>query len=154
METDLADTEFESLQLSQKPLYHGQDLLTCGECRCEFALADILKFIRHKMKHCRSRCNDSSYDGDETHNENGDNNVKLKTNACAADGNGEPEVRKQTPPIIAQRHKLKLQQAKQTLVTSAHRLRHETQRSPPRDVHHQHVDPSQTTNTINKGESN
>lgn len=126
MDADLAEAaELESLQLSQEPLYHDQDLLTCGECRCEFALADILKFIRHKVKECRSRCAEATFgNGDEAR----DSDEATELKALDADGpleNSDGEVRKQTPSIISQRHKLKLQQAKALqLVSTQQRLRH------------------------------
>jgi len=36
------------------------DLLTCGECQEEFPLADIVRFIRHKVSHGNERCVTSS----------------------------------------------------------------------------------------------
>lgn len=33
--------------------YH-QDSITCGVCQKVFALSDILKFIRHKVKKCNN----------------------------------------------------------------------------------------------------
>ncbi|NP_001094421.1 BCL11 transcription factor A b [Danio rerio] len=40
-----------------------QDLLTCGQCRSRFPLADILVFIEHKRRQCQGRlCMDKSSD--------------------------------------------------------------------------------------------
>lgn len=152
MEVDI-ESELASLgQLSQEPLYHDQDLLTCGECRREFALADILKFIKHKVKECRNRsgCGENDYNGD---NGNGMDELKSLVDCEDKDGqgsdqeeDGSTEVRKQTPSIISQRHKLKSQQAKALqLISTQQRLRNAQlkQRRPQTvDAH---------TNTINTG---
>ncbi|XDV36423.1 hypothetical protein PO909_006204, partial [Leuciscus waleckii] len=40
-----------------------QDLLTCGQCRSRFPLADILEFIEHKRRQCQGRlCMDKCSD--------------------------------------------------------------------------------------------
>lgn len=40
-----------------------QDLLTCGQCRSKFPLADILVFIEHKRRQCQGRlCMDKCSD--------------------------------------------------------------------------------------------
>ena len=48
---------------TREPTYN-QDLLICGVCQRIFALSDILKFIRHKVKSCTNKeslnCNNSN----------------------------------------------------------------------------------------------
>ena len=43
---------FSSFLISADPELVGGDTLTCGVCRKEFALADIVKFIQHKVLTC------------------------------------------------------------------------------------------------------
>lgn len=101
-----------------------QDILVCGVCQREFALADILKFISHKVNSCSNKENcrinsfnngDDDLDGtiedeDETATaiaEDGDIVDTVDTNE--SDSSPVINLRKQTPSIISssQRHKLK-----------------------------------------------
>ena len=59
----------------------GGDTLTCGVCRKEFALADIVKFIQHKVL----TCNKENYNADKKKvAENGQNESDLSASSEAA----------------------------------------------------------------------
>lgn len=59
----------------------GGDTLTCGVCRKEFALADIVKFIQHKVL----TCNKENYNADKKKvAENGQTEAELSTSETGA----------------------------------------------------------------------
>ncbi|CAK9253350.1 unnamed protein product, partial [Sphagnum jensenii] len=100
------------------------DILVCGVCQREFALADILKFISHKVNSCSNKenCrinafnNASDDDLDDIEHElpviSGQNETDIDVNNInnINESNTSPVInlRKQTPSIInsSQRHKL------------------------------------------------
>ncbi|KAI1295644.1 B-cell lymphoma/leukemia 11A [Halotydeus destructor] len=168
MDTDLTEAEATGppggplSHADSLPIYHDQDLLTCGECRSEFALADIVKFIRHKVKECRLSCakeyTNGSGDGDryggltdelkslvdETADESQDETEV--GNGRPGEDSDEGEVRKSTQSIFSQRHQLKLREAKALqLVSTQEKWRHAHRLQQRRQV--QTVDAH--TNTIN-----
>ena len=67
-----------SFFISADPESVGGDTLTCGVCKKEFALADIVKFIQHKVLTCNkenySNCNT---EGKKTSAENGSDSVEV-----------------------------------------------------------------------------
>lgn len=137
-------------RLSQEPLYHHQDLLTCGACRKKFALADILKFIKHKVNSCSARnCNEGGRF--EEPDENGLDELKSLVDGVEEleEENGislSGEVRKQTPSIFSERSKLKMLHAKALHLVS---IQQRKARQLNRRASLQTVDAH--TNTINTG---
>jgi hypothetical protein len=124
--SDLAmDEEMAASALGQfRTEFYDQDLLTCGVCRREFPLSDILKFIRHKVKSCsakKSGCSDRMNDGDEDEDE--DEEEVIDDEDCSTPSPSPPgsepqspvRLLNQTPGIInsSQRHKFKLIPPKQ-----------------------------------------
>lgn len=104
--------------------FYDQDLLTCGVCRRVFALSDILKFIRHKVKTCSAKkpgCSDRVLDGDgraseeEEEEEVIDEDSSTPSPSPGSDPLSPARVKSQTLGIInsSQRHKFKLIPAKQ-----------------------------------------
>lgn len=105
---------------SQQQQLLCQDILVCGVCEREFALADILKFISHKVNSCSNKenCRIRTYNNtsddecddaeDATVISGGDNNDSA--DSANNDSSNSPVInlRKQTPSIIStsQRHKL------------------------------------------------
>lgn len=120
-----AEDELVAASLGQfRTEFYDQDLLTCGVCRRVFALSDILKFIRHKVKTCSAKkpgCSDRVLDGrasddeDDEEEEVIDEDSSTPSPSPGSDPQSPGRVKSQTPGIInsSQRHKLKLIPAKQ-----------------------------------------
>jgi hypothetical protein len=126
--TTVGGTQTESSPQQQQQQLLCQDILVCGVCQREFALADILKFISHKVNSCSNKenCrinafnNASDDDLDDIEHElpviSGENETDIDVNNInninnnINESNTSPVInlRKQTPSIInsSQRHKL------------------------------------------------
>lgn len=122
--TTVGGTQTESSPQQQQQQLLCQDILVCGVCQREFALADILKFISHKVNSCSNKenCrinafnNASDDDLDDIEHElpviSGQNETDIDVNNInnINESNTSPVInlRKQTPSIInsSQRHKL------------------------------------------------
>jgi hypothetical protein len=83
----------------------GGDTLTCGVCRKEFALADIVKFIQHKVLTCNKenyRCT-AENGGDST--ASGESDVDATTGPGTG-ANSTPISRTTTPQHQPRRHSI------------------------------------------------
>jgi hypothetical protein len=98
------ETFFFVFFISADPELVGGDTLTCGVCRKEFALADIVKFIQHKVL----TCNKENY---RCATENGgDGTTSSESDADAANAgtgaNSTPISRTTTPQHQPRRHSI------------------------------------------------
>ena len=83
--------------ISADPELVGGDTLTCGVCRKEFALADIVKFIQHKVLTCNKenyRCATENGGDSAT---SGESDVDASTIAAGTGANSTPISRTTTP---------------------------------------------------------
>lgn len=153
--------------------FYDQDLLTCGVCRRVFALSDILKFIRHKVKTCSAKkpgCSDRMNDGDEEEEEEEEVIDEDSSTPSPSPGSGEDpqsptRVKSQTPSIInsSQRHKYKLIPLKQQSHPhhrsfignqSPFNHHHQTRKSPPQArTHHRSDKKTAKDSSPNSGQS-
>ena len=96
---------FSSFLISADPELVGGDTLTCGVCRKEFALADIVKFIQHKVLTCNKenyRCATEN-GGDST--ASGESDVDATTGPGTG-ANSTPISRTTTPQQQPRRHSI------------------------------------------------
>lgn len=177
---DIADEEDLTALGRFRTQFYDQDLLTCGVCRRVFALSDILKFIRHKVKTCSAKkpgCSDRRNDGDEDEEEEvlDEDSSTPSPSPGSGDDPQSPAVKSQTPGIInsSQRHKFKLIPPKQQQQSFPHHrsfigkqspFNHQTSRKSPQSPrshqqHHQNRSDKKTlakdvrNNSPNSGQS-
>ena len=104
IETTTFSSFFIFLFISADPELVGGDTLTCGVCRKEFALADIVKFIQHKVLTCNKenyRCATENGGDGTTSSESDVDATNVGTGA-----NSTPISRTTTPQHQPRRHSI------------------------------------------------